>query len=148
MIGAVRDAVGPDFPVWVKLDTAEHGKDGGITLDLALEAARLVEAAGVDAITATSYHNTGMGKLHSASNIPHEPETNIPASTAIRAAVKVPVILLQGDQDPQTPVQTIRELMVDFPHLEVSFLPNTGQLLFFAEWQIALNRIGLFLVKP
>jgi 2,4-dienoyl-CoA reductase-like NADH-dependent reductase (Old Yellow Enzyme family) len=75
VIAAVRDAVGPDFPVWVKLDTAEHGKDGGITLDLALEAARLVEAAGVDAITATSYHNTGMGKLHSASNIPHVPET-------------------------------------------------------------------------
>jgi pimeloyl-ACP methyl ester carboxylesterase len=62
-------------------------------------------------------------------------------------AVKVPVILLQGDQDPQTPVQTIRELMVDFPHLEVSFLPNTGQLLFFTEWQIALNRIGIFLTR-
>jgi hypothetical protein len=27
------------------------------------------------------------------------------------AAVKVPVVLLQGDQDPQTPVQTVRELM-------------------------------------
>lgn len=92
VIGAVREAVGPDFPVWVKLDSVEHGKDGGITLELAIEAARLVEAAGVDAITVSSYHDTGMGKLHSASNIPHEPETNIPAAAAIKAAVSVPVI--------------------------------------------------------
>lgn len=92
VIGAVRDAVGPDFPVWVKLDSVEHGKDGGITLELAIEAARLVEAAGVDAITVSAYHDTGKGKLHSASNIPHEPETNIPAAEAIKAAVRVPVI--------------------------------------------------------
>lgn len=92
VIAAVRAAVGPDFPVWVKLDSVETGKDGGITLDLAIEAAQLVEAAGVDAITVSAYHNTGMGKLHSASNIPHEPETNVPAAVAIKAAVKVPII--------------------------------------------------------
>lgn len=113
VIAAVRDAVGPDFPVWVKLDTAEHGKDGGITLDLALEAARLVEAAGVDAITATSYHNTGMGKLHSASNIPHVPETNIPASAAIRAAVKVPVIA-SGRVEPSAAAAHIAAGKYDF----------------------------------
>lgn len=92
VIGAVRGAVGPDFPVWVKLDSVEVGKEGGITLDLAIEAARLVEGAGVDAVTVSAYHNAGMGKLHSASNIPHEPETNVPAAAAIKAALKVPVI--------------------------------------------------------
>lgn len=51
----------------------------------------------------------------------------------------VPVVLLQGDQDPQTPVMTIRELMADFPHLDIRFVPNTGQLLFFAEWAQALG---------
>lgn len=92
VIAAIREAVGPDFPLWVKLDSVEVGKEGGITLDLAIETARLVEAAGVDAITVSAYHNAGMGKLHSASNIPHEPETNIPAAKAIKAAVGVPVI--------------------------------------------------------
>lgn len=62
-------------------------------------------------------------------------------------AVKVPVVLLQGDQDPQTPVQTVRELMVDFPHLDISFLPDTGQLLFFAEWPVALDRVERFLTR-
>ena len=56
---------------------------------------------------------------------------------------KVPVVLLQGDQDPQSPVQTIRELMVDYPGLDVRFLPDTGQMLFFAEWPLALDEVEL-----
>lgn len=62
--------------------------------------------------------------------------------SGIVRACTVPVLLLQGDQDPQTPMLTIRELMVDFPQLEVRFLPQTGQLLFFAEWSAALDGIA------
>ena len=58
---------------------------------------------------------------------------------------QVPIFLLQGDQDPQTPVLTIRELMLDFPNVEVRFLPNTGQLLFFAEWPQVLDTLERFL---
>lgn len=60
---------------------------------------------------------------------------------------KVPVILLQGDQDPQTPVATVHELMQDFPNLDISFVPNTGQLLFFAEWPRALDTLETFLPR-
>lgn len=61
-------------------------------------------------------------------------------SAVVRAA-RVPVRLLQADQDPQTPVQTVRELMADFPHLEVRFLDFTGQLLLFARWSEVLDEI-------
>ncbi len=61
--------------------------------------------------------------------------------SAVVRACTVPVVLLQGDQDPQTPVLTMRELMVAFPHLTVEFLPHTGQLLFFAEWPQVLDRL-------
>ncbi|MDO9525752.1 MAG: alpha/beta fold hydrolase [Gemmobacter sp.] len=61
--------------------------------------------------------------------------------SAVVRAVKVPVRLLQGDQDPQTPALTIRELMEDFPHLDVEFVPGSGQLLFFAHWQLALAEL-------
>lgn len=61
--------------------------------------------------------------------------------SAVVRAVTVPVVMLQGDQDPQSPVQTIRELAADYPHLQVSFLPNTGQLLFFAEWPTVLEAV-------
>lgn len=113
VIAAVRAAVGADFPVWAKLDTAEYGKEGGIELAHAIEAARLVEAAGVDAITATSYHNAMIGKLHSASNIPHEPETNIPGAAAIKAAVRLPVIA-SGRVEPEAANAQIAAGQYDF----------------------------------
>lgn len=61
--------------------------------------------------------------------------------SAVVRQVTVPVVLLQGDQDPQSPVQTIRELAADYPHLEVRFLPGTGQLLLFAEWPQVLDAV-------
>jgi pimeloyl-ACP methyl ester carboxylesterase/DNA-binding NarL/FixJ family response regulator len=67
-------------------------------------------------------------------------------SALVHAAV-VPVVLLQGDQDPQTPAQTIRELMGNYPHLDVRFVPKAGQLLFFAEWPMALDVLERFLPR-
>ncbi|MCU0829669.1 MAG: helix-turn-helix transcriptional regulator [Tabrizicola sp.] len=61
--------------------------------------------------------------------------------SAVVRQVKVPVVLLQGDQDPQSPVQTIRELAAEYPALEVRFLPGTGQLLLFAEWPQVLEAV-------
>ena len=61
--------------------------------------------------------------------------------SSVVKACTVPVLLLQGDQDPQSPVLTVRELMADFPQVEVRFLPQTGQLLFFAEWPQVLDQV-------
>lgn len=60
-------------------------------------------------------------------------------------ACKVPVRLLQGGQDPQSPTETIRELAAEFPHLEIEIIEDAGQLLFFQEWQRALNELERFL---
>ncbi|MEO0030304.1 MAG: hypothetical protein RIS94_62 [Pseudomonadota bacterium] len=92
VIAAIRKAVGPDYPVWIKLDSREVGKPGGITIEDAVANAKMVETAGVDAITVTAYHDTGNGKLHSESNIPHIDSFNLPATADIRAAVSIPVI--------------------------------------------------------
>ena len=92
VLRAVREAVGPDFPVWMKLDSREIGKDVGTVLDDAKAVARMLEANGADAITVTSYHDVGQARLHSGSNIPHEPELNLPAAGAIKAEVAIPVI--------------------------------------------------------
>ena len=92
VIAAIRAEVGRDYPVWIKLDSREVGKPGGITIEDAIANARMVEAAGVDAITITAYHDTGNGKLHSESNIPHLENFNLPATAEIRKTVKIPVI--------------------------------------------------------
>ncbi len=89
---AVREAVGPDFPVWMKLDSREVGKKVGTTPEDAKQVAKWLEAAGMDAITVTAYHDAGQGKNHSDSNIPHLPNTNVPSAEAIKAEVNIPII--------------------------------------------------------
>jgi pimeloyl-ACP methyl ester carboxylesterase/DNA-binding CsgD family transcriptional regulator len=54
---------------------------------------------------------------------------------------QVPVELIQGDQDPQTPVLTVQELLADFPRLKVTFV-RAGQLAFFAHWPMVLDRVA------
>ena len=92
ILQAVRTATGPDFPVWVKIDAKEYGVAKGIKLEDAVLVAKMLETAGADAITVTSYHDTGKLKLHSESNIPHIPGWNLPAAERIKAAVAIPVI--------------------------------------------------------
>ena len=92
VLKAVRAEVGPDFPVWMKIDSRDVGKPGGITIDLARDLARLVEAAGADAITVTAYHDTDHGKLHSESHTPQTPGWNLESVAAIREVVSVPVL--------------------------------------------------------
>jgi len=113
VIGAIRAAVGRDFPVWIKLDGREHGKPGGIQVEDAIAHAQMVEAAGVDAITVTSYHDTSVGKLHSQSNIPHAEGWNLPESAQVRAAVGIPVIA-SGRIEADLGDATIRKGEADF----------------------------------
>jgi len=92
ILAAVRNTVGPDFPIICKINSREVGKADGVTFDIAVETARLLERAGADAITASAYHDVSVGKLHSESNIPHVPNTNVPGASAVKRAVGIPVI--------------------------------------------------------
>lgn len=92
VIAAIRRELGADFPLWIKLDSQELGKPGGITIEDAIANARMVEAAGVDAVTVSTYHDSSIGKLHSESNIPHIENSNLPATAQIKAAISIPVI--------------------------------------------------------
>jgi len=113
VIRAVRERVGPDFPVWCKLDSREVGKADGITIEDAVRTAQMAEAAGVDAITVTAYHDSSVGELHSGSHTPHEPGLNIPYAARIKAAVGVPVIA-SGRITPETGDRAIAEGKLDF----------------------------------
>ncbi len=92
VVAAVRAKLGNDYPVWVKLDSQEFGREQGITLEDAKATARMVEQAGVDAIAVSAYHEPSRGATHADSNIPHPVEQLVPNTRAIRAAVTVPVI--------------------------------------------------------
>ncbi len=55
VIAAVRDRVGPDYPVWIRMDGREYGIADGITVKEARKLAKMFEGAGVDAINVSGY---------------------------------------------------------------------------------------------
>jgi 2,4-dienoyl-CoA reductase-like NADH-dependent reductase (Old Yellow Enzyme family)/NADPH-dependent 2,4-dienoyl-CoA reductase/sulfur reductase-like enzyme len=92
VIEAVRAEVGPDYPMWVKLDLREEGRENGLTLEDAIFNAKVAEAAGADAITCSASHETGEAKLHTQSHTPHEPGLNLPGVAQVKKALSIPVI--------------------------------------------------------
>ncbi len=113
VVRAVRAAVDDGFAVWCKIDSQEFGTSDGITLDDAIKVAQWVEQAGAHAITVSSYHDTGQPKLHSGSNIPHEPCLNLPAAERIKDALGIPVIA-SGRVEPEVGEAKIRAGAFDF----------------------------------
>lgn len=113
IIAAVRDRVGAEYPMWIKLDSGEFGKKEGITLTDARATAKMVEAAGADAITVTAYHDTNKGALHSESNIPHVPGRLVANAQAIKQSVSIPVIT-SGRIEPESADKQIRDNHYDF----------------------------------
>lgn len=61
IVRAIRDAVGPAFPIGVKLNSADFQR-GGFTIEESMEVARALEAAGVDLleISGGSYESPAM----------------------------------------------------------------------------------------
>ena len=92
VLRAVRAAVGPDFPVWCKIDSTEFALDGGISIEDAKLTARLAEAAGADAISVSAYSDVSKAITHSGSHTPQQPELLVPNARAIKAVVTIPVI--------------------------------------------------------
>ncbi|SMX37956.1 LuxR C-terminal-related transcriptional regulator [Octadecabacter ascidiaceicola] len=60
---------------------------------------------------------------------------------------KVPVILMNGLQDPQVPAETLAEFRRDYPWITFDVFPDAGQLLFFVKWPQVLERLQQFLIK-
>jgi mycofactocin system FadH/OYE family oxidoreductase 1 len=91
VIGAVRDAVGPDRGVGLRLSCDELAPWAGITPDMAPDLARELVAAGLDWIVVTR------GAIFTAEKTRpdfHEPTGfNVDVCLAVRSAVEVPVVL-------------------------------------------------------
>ena len=113
IIAAVREAVGSDYPLWCKIDSGEFGNDEGISLADAMTTAKMAEAAGVNAVTVSAYHDTSQGALHSESNIPHVPERLVSNAIAIKAGLTIPVIT-SGRIEPGSANEHIAQGHFDF----------------------------------
>jgi 2,4-dienoyl-CoA reductase-like NADH-dependent reductase (Old Yellow Enzyme family) len=78
IIRGIRAEVGPDYPVWCRIDSQEFVRDDGISLADARRTAQLAELAGANAIHVSAYADAAQGIAHSAAHTPHEPGLLIP----------------------------------------------------------------------
>lgn len=103
---AIRQAVGQDYPVLVKVNTNCAGEaDEAYAQDI-LYFCRQFEALGADAIELSGYNWLGLGKKK-------VPTFYLDRAKAIRQAVKIPLILVGGVRGPES-AQAILDAGIDF----------------------------------
>ena len=112
-ITAVRQAVGPDYPVWMRFDSQEFLMDTGISLEDAKRVAQLAEAAGLDAIHVSAHGDGNYGKTYSTGHATDIRNGFVDNAAAIKAAVSIPVIC-PGRIEPEDADRFIAEGKLDF----------------------------------
>jgi 2,4-dienoyl-CoA reductase (NADPH2) len=109
----VKRRCGNDFPVWCRLDAHEYRIDDGITLEESCETAKLVEAAGVDALHVSAYGNPFSGIAFTEAPLVHEPGGFLKFAETIKRHVSVPVIAV-GRITPEEGNRVLRDGKADF----------------------------------
>ncbi|MBI2832358.1 MAG: FAD-dependent oxidoreductase [Chloroflexi bacterium] len=126
ILAAVRKEVGPDYPVWVRINGEEEGVQG-LTREEAREVARWLEEAGSDAISvsSTGYYPNLTFPLSFRSNRHwiYPPGHYIPLAEGIKKVVKVPVIAA-GRITPQLGERVLREGKADLIGIARGFLTD------------------------
>jgi len=115
VIRAIREVVGDDYPLLVKMN-CEDFDEGGLTVEESIEAASAMVAAGLDAIELSGGLLTG-GKLS-----PSRPNINKPekeayfqeAARAYRKELSVPLILVGGIRSPEVAERLLADGTADY----------------------------------
>jgi len=98
VVHRVRQAIGPDFPFFIKFGVMDDS-EGGLTLEDGIEAARQMVAAGIDAIEVSG--GVGQGVYRTGENgtvrTPFQER-----AAAVKRAVEAPVILVAGIRSLET----------------------------------------------
>lgn len=113
VVRAVRERVGREFPVWVRLDAAEMHTQGGISMAESLRTAKLCEEAGADAISVSAYAQLINGTAFTDAPIPQAPGAFLGNAAAFKKVVNVPIITT-GRIEPEVGAKAIAAGELDF----------------------------------
>lgn len=113
VIRGIRAAVGPDMPIWPRLDSQHFLIDGGITVEDAAATARLAQQAGADAIHVSADGHPGRGATYSTGHATDIRNGFVAAAARIKANVDIPVIC-PGRIEPEDADRFIAAGKLDF----------------------------------
>jgi 2,4-dienoyl-CoA reductase (NADPH2) len=92
VLRATRARVGPDYPVWIRINALEQHKRDGERLADQLRVIELAAAEGIDAVHVTAYASTDVATGPTDSYVPHRVGDLAEHAAAVRAATGLPVI--------------------------------------------------------
>ena len=127
ILKAIRESVGPDYPVLIKMNCGDF-QDNGLALDDAIQAGKMLAGAGIDAIELSGGLLTG-GKLSPSRMGIHSTEKEAYfqwEAVAFRKSVHVPLILVGGNRSYETAQQIVDNDIADYISLCRPFIREPG----------------------
>ena len=111
----VRESVGGDYPVFIKLNAADN-LDGGLEVDDAVYAAKKLAEAGIDAIEVSAGTPASGEKSPAREKIlkPEQEAYNLPLARRVKEAVNCPVIVVGGFRSYEVAEKTIKDDGMDY----------------------------------
>lgn len=126
IIRGIKETAGAGFPVIAKLNATDL-LPGGVTAEEAVEAARLLERAGLDGLEASGgMAEAGRGSMWPGIRPEEEEGYFVPYAERIKAAVRMPVIGLGGIRSVSVMARLIGEGRVDMISMSRPFVRQPG----------------------
>jgi 2,4-dienoyl-CoA reductase (NADPH2) len=113
VVRAARARVGPDFPIWFRINALERFRDGGETFDETLPVIDLAIEAGADAVHVSAFADANVAVGITRSHTPHEPNALVAFAAEVKRRVAVPVITF-GRIEPDDAERVVAEGSADF----------------------------------
>ncbi len=126
----VRQTVGNDYPVMIKLNGADF-VDGGLSVEDAVFAANILDREGIDAIEVSGGTSASGNKTPVRTKIKHPTQEayNLEQAKKIKVAVSCPVVVVGGYRSFEVADQSIRKERMDYIAMARPFIrePNLVQ---------------------
>lgn len=123
----VRDSVGADYPVFIKLNVSDN-LDGGLEIEDGIIAAKTIAEAGIDAIELSSGTSAsgGKGPVRRKINKPEREAYNLEAARRIRKVVDCPLMVVGGFRSFEVAEKSLTDDEMDYISLSRPLIREPG----------------------
>ena len=123
----VRNVVGPDYPVLIKLNASDN-LEGGLDVEDALYAARALSSLGIDAIevSAGTPASNELSPAREKINKPEKEAYNLDLARRVKAVVDCPVMVVGGFRSYEVAERAVSEDGIDYIALSRPFIRESG----------------------